>query len=159
MTVFRTKRFHPSTDRYAFDVGVCSTGKGWAQMDTSQDASYYGQWCNPTARKLVSFVEGDIYVTRCQTDTEFVAEVRKVADFAAEYAPDGWRGLDPGFSDELEARLVAIGLADLLHRSSRHHPDHAAYRKEMDDYAAETAALTARYDRDDARRAAQTVRS
>ena len=31
-------------DRYTYDFGLCSFEKGWAQVDTAQDASYFGTW-------------------------------------------------------------------------------------------------------------------
>ena len=52
-----TRDFRPLTDRYAFDTGPCSYANGFAQIDTRQDASYYGTWCSPVARTIVSFCD------------------------------------------------------------------------------------------------------
>ena len=35
-----TREFCPG-DRYLYDFGLCSYKKGWAQVDTAQDASYF----------------------------------------------------------------------------------------------------------------------
>ena len=35
-----TREFAPA-DRYVYDFGLCSYEKGWAQVDTAQDASYF----------------------------------------------------------------------------------------------------------------------
>ena len=36
-----TREFCPG-DRYTYDFGHCSYENGWAQVDTAQDASYFG---------------------------------------------------------------------------------------------------------------------
>ena len=41
------ERTNENADRYKYDFDVCHFGKGWAQIDTSEDAYYYGQWANP----------------------------------------------------------------------------------------------------------------
>ena len=104
-----TRSFTPTGSRYMFDSRL-TAGKGWAQVDNVQDASYFGQWANPYQRKLVSYCEGDITIVRCDTDDEFVAELRAWCSFQ-----DTHRGLDPGLNDELEARLLELGFEDLFH--------------------------------------------
>ena len=42
-------------DRYTYDFGLCSYENGWAQVDTAQDASYFGTWANPTRLMILSF--------------------------------------------------------------------------------------------------------
>ena len=37
-----TTDFRPLSDRYEFDCGPCSYANGFAQVDTQQDAPYYG---------------------------------------------------------------------------------------------------------------------
>jgi hypothetical protein len=105
--------FVGDTDRYAFDNGLCSYEKGWAQIDTKQDASYYGNWCNPSSFQFFSFAEGDTTRTYCETAEEFVAEMRRLALWHAEHGY--WVGIDPGFSDLLKKRFEDLGLGDLLH--------------------------------------------
>ena len=60
-----TRDFKPMSDRYGFDFGPCSTANGFAQIDTRQDASYYGTWCSPAARTIVNYCEGDVTTTVC----------------------------------------------------------------------------------------------
>ena len=71
-----TSDFRPLSDRYEFDCGPCSCAKGFAPVDTRQDAPYYGIGCSPTERTIVSFCEGDVTTTVCETDDGFVAELR-----------------------------------------------------------------------------------
>lgn len=40
----KTIRTFAPGERYDFDFGECSYANGWAQIDTRQDASYYGTW-------------------------------------------------------------------------------------------------------------------
>jgi hypothetical protein len=40
------RRFQPG-DRYRFDFDLCSCARGWAQVDTAQDASRFGTWASP----------------------------------------------------------------------------------------------------------------
>ena len=61
MTVSVAREFIPS-DRYKFDCGL---PRHFAQVDTSQDASYYGNWASAEALTLVSYCEGDVTTTVC----------------------------------------------------------------------------------------------
>jgi hypothetical protein len=68
----KTTGFAPMGDRYAFDFKLCPSAKGWAQLDTAQDAWYYGQWINPLTLEYVSHVEGDQTRIQYETEAEFV---------------------------------------------------------------------------------------
>ncbi len=109
-----TRDFRPLTDRYHFDTGPCSYGNGFAQVDSRQDASYYGTWCSPAERTIVSFSEGDVTTTVCETDEEFVAEIRELARWTDE-AGHGPMKIDAVCHDELRQAFEKLGLADLLH--------------------------------------------
>lgn len=101
-------------DRYLFDFGACKTSKGWAQFDSRQDASYFGNWVNPTRRQWLTYCEGDVSLVTCVDDAEFIEYARKT--FAWYEDRDGERpGIDPGFNVELRAAFERLGLADLLH--------------------------------------------
>ena len=54
----RETDFIMNGDRYQFDWGECSTANGYAQVDTKQDAWYYGTWANPETFTIVSYAEG-----------------------------------------------------------------------------------------------------
>ena len=106
--------FKPMSDRYSFDFGQCSSANGFAQIDTRQDASYYGTWCSPASLTIVNFCEGDVTKTVCETDAEFVEQLRELASWNAERGY-GLMKIDSGFSDELRQAFEKLGVADLLH--------------------------------------------
>ena len=101
-------------DRYVYDFGPCSTRNGFAQIDTAQDASYYGTWASPKRRLIVNYCEGDVTITRCDDDSEFVGQIRHLAAWNDEH---GWgpMKIDPGLGPELQTAFEALGLGDLLH--------------------------------------------
>ena len=98
-------------ERYQFDFGPCTVSKGFAQLDTKNDAPYFGMWASVREKKIISFVEGDLYVTIADTIEEFCAEMRRTAEF---YGSE-WLGIDTGFNRELAPEYEEIGLGDLLH--------------------------------------------
>lgn len=108
-----TRSFECNTNRYAFDFGVCHFKNGFAQVDTSEDASYFGNWVNPFTRKIVGFAEGDITITECETDEEFVTELRGLQECFArlEYGMH----IDGMCDAKIIGRFTELGLADLLH--------------------------------------------
>src|ERR1700751_357112 len=112
MAIKRFDEFCPA-DRYLYDFRVCTYEKGWAQIDTRQDASYYGTWTNPQRREIFTDCEGDTMLVRCDTDEEHRISTREMADGNKEH--DYWLGIDPGFSQEMRQRFEQLGIADLLH--------------------------------------------
>ena len=106
--------FRPLSDRYSFDTGACSYANGFAQIDTKQDASYYGTWCAPATRTIVNFSEGDLTTTVCETDAEFAEQLRELARWNAE-AGYGPMKIDAGFGDGLRQAFENLGVANLLH--------------------------------------------
>ena len=76
-----TRNFNPEGDRYAYDFGHCRFDKGWAQIDTTSDAHYYGNWANPHTRKIFIYAEGDETVIALDTDDEFVEELPQPGAF------------------------------------------------------------------------------
>ena len=105
--------FNPMGERYDFDFRLCTYQKGWAQIDTTQDAWYYGTWCSPDKRQILSYCEGDMTLNMCESDDEFVAELRKLAEWHRERG--FWKGIDPGLTDAFKKRFVDLGVGDLLH--------------------------------------------
>lgn len=101
--------FHPNSDRYILDGGACSHRLGFAQIDTRQDAWYYGTWANPETLRVVCFAEGDLTVTDCETPEEFSAYLRETASF------EWFKGIDTMCDDAITERFTGLGLADLLH--------------------------------------------
>ena len=110
----KTTREFSSADRYVYDFGACTTGKGFAQLDTGQDASYFGMWANPFKRIIFSYIEGDCILEEAETEAEFVDAINKIKTFYDD-SGYGFKGIDPGFNEELGAKFKEIGLGSLLH--------------------------------------------
>lgn len=109
-----TERSFLPSSRYRFDTGMCSYENGFAQIDTRQDASYFGNWCSPSERKIVSYCEGDVTVQTAETNEEFVAAIREMARWNDEH---GWgpMKIDALANPTLTAAFRALGLDDVLH--------------------------------------------
>jgi hypothetical protein len=102
------------SERYKYDFGACSIKKGWAQVDTEQDASYYGTWANPSKLQIFTFIEGDLELREAESEQEFVAELRSFVEWCGTtgYA---FKGIDPGLGEVIAGQFRALGLGDLLH--------------------------------------------
>ena len=107
-----TREFCPGS-RYVYDFGLCSSKNGFAQLDTGDDAECYGNWANPEKRIIFSYVEGDCTMTECDTDAEFVAEIRRSQAWHKENT--GKFAVDAGLRGAAADRWNALGLGDLLH--------------------------------------------
>ena len=105
----------PDTSRYEFDFKLCSFKQGWAQLDTTEDASYYGNWVHPNKLMLVSYAEGDVTVTTCEDDAEFIRELRTAIDWHRERG--SYLGIDPMCSEAIEASFVRLGFQADFHDS------------------------------------------
>ncbi len=108
-----TREFCPA-DRYVYDFGLCSYENGWAQVDTAQDASYFGIWASPTRLMIFSYCEGDTTLKEAESPEEFATELRGIDAWnrAQEYGP---ARIDPGFDPAMKAAFVALGLEEMLH--------------------------------------------
>lgn len=112
----KTHEFCPA-DRYVYDFGLCASTNGFAQIDTSQDASYFGTWADPERLIIFNYCEGDCYMTECDTPEEFAAEVEGIKRWNEE---NGHRfiGIDPGLGEHGKKNTEAwrkVGLGHLLH--------------------------------------------
>lgn len=107
------KLFDGEGDRYQFDFKLCTAAKGWAQIDSGHDASYYGNWANPTRRKIVSFCEGDVTIRTAETEDEFVTALREAVRWNQEHTGKG--AIDAMCNADLISAFERIGCADLLH--------------------------------------------
>ena len=67
--------FYPNGNRYMFDSKFLAK-KAWVQLDTTEDASYYGNWVNRQLRKIVNYAEGDYTETTYATDEAFIKGLR-----------------------------------------------------------------------------------
>jgi len=109
-------------DRYFFDTEKCVCEQGWSQVDSQQDAWYFGQWADPFALKYVTFAEGDVTEQQCETKEEFISLIERVAQWHKDNDGDGFSsfGIDPGWpgkphTEAAIARWTELGFKDLLH--------------------------------------------
>ena len=109
----KIRTFNP-IDRYAFDFNICSIDKGFAQIDTEQDAHYFGNWGNPFTLKLFSYTEGDIVETVCDNEQEFIDQMERINSWNIE---QGFKPVkvDPGFNTGLKEQFIKLGLEHFLH--------------------------------------------
>jgi len=108
------REFYPDAERYLFDFKLCTLKKGYAQLDTKQDASYFGAWANPEKLVYVSYTEGDCCIKQAENEEEFTEEIRSWAKWTDE---NGWgpAKIDPLCDEGLIERFKSLGLGDLLH--------------------------------------------
>ena len=100
-------------DRYKYDFRLLKAVDGWAQLDSRQDASYYGQWVNPLTLKLFSYCEGDTTLTECTDEPDFIATVRECIRWNQEAGY--WIGIDGMCSTPIIEAFTRLGLAEFLH--------------------------------------------
>lgn len=110
----KIERFFKDANRYHFDFGQCSYENGFAQIDSRQDASYYGQWCSPTALTIVSYAEGDVTISQAESPAEFAEAMRKTEAWHTKNDGSPCR-IDPGFDPAMTAAFESLGLGDMLH--------------------------------------------
>lgn len=108
-----TRLFEP-TDRYVFDFKFCTTKMGFAQVDTGQDASYFGTWANPFTLRTICYCEGDVTISDAENVAEFITEINTIKSWNDEQG-HSFKGIDPGFNEDLKAEFVKIGLGDFLY--------------------------------------------
>ena len=108
------REFNPMLNRYAYDFGKCSFKNGFAQVDTSQDASYFGTWANPETLTVITYAEGDTTIRIAETTEEFVEELQTIKKWNED---NGYKflGIDPGCGGKLKESFQSIGLGELLH--------------------------------------------
>ena len=106
--------------RYEYDFGMCAPDNDYAQVDTAQDASYFGMWTNPFDYKIVTFAEGDLTIQTAESLEEYVKAVKnlKVA-YGSERETEAYFGIDTMLRDRLTKRFKEIGLNEVLHESIR----------------------------------------
>lgn len=108
--------FDPDTDRYAFDYGICSYRLGWAQVDTHQDASYFGIWTHPVSRMICTYAEGDVTVERCSDETDYrAALLRIITCYDRSERPCRIDVMALAVSHPIRDGLIALGMASYLH--------------------------------------------
>lgn len=112
MSIKLTREFAPA-DRYRYDFKYCTYANGWAQVDTRQDASYFGTWTNPYTLKIFNYCEGDTCLTECETADDYRQAIGEMHTWNKDAGY--WLGIDPGLNDAMKARFAELGLTELLH--------------------------------------------
>ena len=96
--------------RYKYDE--CLLRQGFYQLDTDSDAHYYGTWCSPRRRVLVSFTEGDVFVNAYDDEAAFVRGLVAVREFDSTARVDvGLRTVDP-------AEIALLDRAGIKHNNA-----------------------------------------
>ena len=110
-----TRTFDMFGDRYQYDQAF-TYDLGWVQVDSDQDASYFGTWANPGEFKIAQFVEGDLTVWSCSRE-EFVTQLREMSAFEVEMGrrPIKVDCLGGPQYFPLRDAFVSLGLSDLIH--------------------------------------------
>jgi hypothetical protein len=110
----KTEKYFIEASRYLFDFYHCSTKKGYAQVDTSQDAAYYGTWTNPFKRTVFTYCEGDTCFKTADNNDEYVKELLDIKKWNFEHGYV-FKGIDPGFNKDLKEKFIALGMVELLY--------------------------------------------
>ena len=103
----KTTAFYPNRSRYYYDSKL----KGFAQLDTKEDASYFGNWVHPSG-VLYTFCEGDLTIEKETDPKAFSQKVRTICRWYQDR--DEFIGIDP-LNETTRKSFEALGLADLLH--------------------------------------------
>ena len=105
--------FNPC-DRYVFDFDLCQSKDGWAQVDTTQDACYFGTWANPFKLEIISYTEGDICIKKASNIHEFISELKDIIIWNE--LQGYWKGIDTLCREEITTKFVEFGLSNYLYR-------------------------------------------
>lgn len=83
----RYHRFIVDGERYRYDFELCRGCDGWKQYDTDQDAWYFGVWVHLGRKMVVTYAEGDEYVTSYPTAEALREELVRMAKFYGDPPP------------------------------------------------------------------------
>lgn len=106
--------FRPDLSRYYFDNGECNpTQTDFCQIDTWQDAPYFGIWADPVNLKITKFVESEVYRSEYDTEEEFTEKVEEILSF---HRQDGGHAAIDGYGNRDDWRRLGFG--DDLHETA-----------------------------------------
>jgi hypothetical protein len=111
----QTQRYYKQSDRVKFDFDLCHFKRGYAQVDTSQDAIYFGTWANPEKLAIITYCEGDVTIQQAETPAEFAEELRHIKAWNEEHG-HGFKGIDDMGQLSIRNGFIAAGIADLLYQ-------------------------------------------
>ena len=111
MTIKRETFFEDDISRYNFDA------KGYAQLDTTEDAWYYGHWVDFKNLKIISYAEGDVSIETCENKEEFKKLLKKVVEYLK--FDESFKGLDLMCDENNIKAFESLGLDKkyYLHKS------------------------------------------
>jgi hypothetical protein len=110
-----TRGFSLFADRYGHDARR-TYAAGWAQVDTYQDASYFGIWTNPTTREIFTYCEGDETLETCSDDEDYARALREMLDCYHSPGSSIPRPMiDAKTNPAMVERFTALGFADRVH--------------------------------------------
>ena len=95
-------------DRFIFDFNYCHFKKGYAQLDTTEDAHYFGNWVNFKSLELITYCEGDLTVIKCENIEEFKNQLLKVVSWYKKNK--SFIGIDLMCSDEIKKDFNNLNL-------------------------------------------------
>jgi tRNA G10 N-methylase Trm11 len=103
-----TQKTFCNSDRYTFDFNMCSYKKGFAQIETTEDASYFGNWINFKSLELVTYCEGDLTIIKCENVKEFKEQLLKTVSWFKKNK--SFIGIDLMCSDEIKKDFNNLNL-------------------------------------------------
>ena len=104
----KTQKTFCNSNRYIFDNDICNFKKGFAQIDTTDDASYFGNWVNFKSLELISYCEGDLTIIKCENIEEFKKQLSKVVNWHKKNK--SFIGIDLMCSDEIKKDFNNLNL-------------------------------------------------
>jgi hypothetical protein len=73
--------FRPDLNRYFFDNSECNPARtNFCQIDTWQDASYFGIWADPVGLRVVKFIESEVYRHEFDSEAAFREKVQSILE-------------------------------------------------------------------------------
>jgi len=85
-----SKQTHiPDINRYALDTILIP--ENYHQLDTEQDAEWYGVWISPTELKLVEYAEGDLTETTFENVAEAIWQILAHREMLGYLHIDDWQ--------------------------------------------------------------------
>lgn len=113
-----TRSFASDGNRYEIDRGPCSYANGFCQIDTDQDAGWYGTWTSPERRIIATYAEGDIIVEKAEDDYEYRKALVNHLTSHSHVNPNRPHAMiDIGLTRSAEFRemFVSLGLASYIY--------------------------------------------
>ena len=99
----------PYRERYHFDTNEFTTENGFAQVNTPEDAPYYGMWTNPFMMTIATFIEGDMSYCFAESAEEYCLILRGI-----EERHNHEMFIDTMHNNELTQRFIELHMGCIL---------------------------------------------